>query len=177
MAELEQSDQQQEPRFIQAPEAEPRSRMPFIIGAAVVLVVGLAVVFLSRSKPQASAPQNPYVSKIAISDVKMSKSASFLGSEVTYIDATMANNGDRTVTGVQVEAVFRNVLNEVVGDEKLAARALIPNPLAGYPDLSDLSRTPIEPGKSRPVRIIFEHVSADWNQNYPELKIADVQVK
>lgn len=176
MAELKQSDSQ-EPLFSAASEPEPRKWKPFVIGLVLVIVAVGAIAFFSRPDRVPEAPQNPYVARLAISDVAMSKSASFLGAEVTYIDATIINSGDRLVTGVTLQVLFRNMLNEVVGDERLLARVIVPNPLAGYPDLVNMSQVPIEPGKSRNVRLTFEHISADWNQNTPELRILDVQLK
>lgn len=176
MVELPQPDQQ-EPIFVPSSDREPRDWKPFIIGLALVVVVVAALVFFSRPARNTGAPPNPYISKIAIGNVAMSKEASFLGSEVTYVDAAITNNGDRTVLGVTVQAVFRNSLSQVVGDEKTPARVLAPNPLAGYPDLVSMAKAPIEPGKSRNVRITFEHISTDWNQSTPELIVADVQLK
>lgn len=176
MAEQDQSNQQ-ESLFAAHAESEPRKWKPFVIGLVLVVVAVGAFVYFSRPTRTPETPQNPYVAKLAISNVAMSKSASFLGAEVTYIDATIANNGEQVVSGVTLEALFRNMLDEVVGNERLPARVLIPNPLAGYPDLVNMSQAPIDPGKSRTIRLAFEHISSDWNQNTPELRIVDAQVK
>jgi hypothetical protein len=46
-----------------------------------------------------------------------------------------------------------------------------------YPDAVDLNASPLVPGQSKPFRLTFEHITADWNQQYPELQVTDVVVK
>ena len=54
---------------------------------------------------------------------------------------------------------------------------LVENQMGGYPDLADLSRLPIGPGQTKTVRMTLEHISADWNQNYPEMQLTDLKLK
>ena len=76
-----------------------------------------------------------------------------------------------------MKLVFRNSLNEVVQNETLPLHVLIENQLAGYPDLVDLGRSPIGPGQTKTVRMTLEHISADWNQNYPEMQLTDLKLR
>ena len=46
-----------------------------------------------------------------------------------------------------------------------------------YPDTVDLAAVPLASGQTKPFRLIFEHVSEQWNQTYPELQITDVTAK
>ena len=46
-----------------------------------------------------------------------------------------------------------------------------------YPDTVDLSVSPLAPGQGKQFRLTFEHVSNDWNHEYPELQVTDVSVK
>ena len=76
-----------------------------------------------------------------------------------------------------MKLVFRNSLKEVVQTETLPLHVLIENQLAGYPDLVDLERSPIGSGQTKTVRMTLEHISADWNQNYPEMQLTDLKIK
>jgi len=40
-----------------------------------------------------------------------------------------------------------------------------------------LRSAPLGPGQSRTFRLTFESISAQWNRQYPEIKISDVSVK
>jgi hypothetical protein len=35
----------------------------------------------------------------------------------------------------------------------------------------------LAPAQAKPFRLTFEHVTADWNHEYPELKVMGVSVK
>jgi hypothetical protein len=46
-----------------------------------------------------------------------------------------------------------------------------------YPDAVDLSVSPLGPGQSKPFRLTFEGISAQWNHEYPGIRVTDVSVK
>jgi hypothetical protein len=46
-----------------------------------------------------------------------------------------------------------------------------------YPDVADLSASPLAPGQSKPFRLTFEGISNQWNHQVPELQITDVVTK
>ncbi len=73
--------------------------------------------------------------------------------------------------------VFKNTLGEIVQKETPPLHVLVPNSLAGYPDLLDLNRSPIGPGQSKVVRMTLEHISADWNQAAPEMQLVNLKLK
>jgi hypothetical protein len=52
-----------------------------------------------------------------------------------------------------------------------------PHTIWPYPYTIDLSASPIAPGQSKPIRLIFERISEQWNQGYPEMQVADVTTK
>ena len=158
-------------------QTQERNWTPFIMGlVAVVIVVGIIVV-LSRSKSANTSQVDPYVSRLQISNPKLSAAENYVGGTVTYLDATITNTGDKALTGADMKLVFRNSLNEVVQTETIPLHVLVENQMGGYPDLVDLSRLPIPPGQSRIVRLTLEHISADWNQTYPEMQLVGLKLK
>jgi hypothetical protein len=158
-------------------ETQERNWTPFIVGlVAVLLVVGIIVV-LTRSKGPSTAQVNPYAAQLKITDAKVSQAENYVGGTVTYLDATITNAGDKELVGADMNMVFKNTLDQIVQRETLPLHVLVPNPLAGYPDLLDLSRSPIGPGQSKNVRMTLEHISADWNQAAPEMQLVNLTLK
>ena len=158
------------------PEAQERNWTPMIVGLVAVLVVIGAIVLLTRQKPE-STQVNPYVSKLQISNPKVSAAENYMGGTVTYLDVDITNTGDKALTGGDMKMVFKNTLDQVVQTETLPLHILVQNQMGGYPDLVDLSRMPIAPGQTRTVRMTLEHISADWNQAAPEMQLANLRLK
>jgi hypothetical protein len=81
------------------------------------------------------------------------------------------------LVGADMKAVFKNTLDQVVQTETLPLHVLAENQMGGYPDLVDLGRSPIGPGQAKTVRMTLEHISADWNRNYPEIQLVNLKLK
>ena len=92
------------------PVAEERDSSRLIIGIAVAVVIGgaLAAAFLLREPPKAAKPASPYIASLKLSDFKMSAAENFVGHTVSYVDGTITNTGDKTVTHAVVEVVFQD---------------------------------------------------------------------
>jgi hypothetical protein len=163
-----------EPSPLGEPQRESNLR-PVLIGLGIVVVVVGAVVLLSRGSSKTSAVAHPYAANLKLSGLKMSQAQNFVGASVTYIDGTVTNTGDKTVTRAVVHVEFKNSLDQVAQVEDLPLRVLQTS--GPYPDAVDLSSTPLAPGQSTQFRLTFEHVTADWNQAYPQLQVTDVTVK
>ena len=148
---------------------------PILIGVALVVVVVGVIVLVSKQTPNRSSTPNPYATNVKVSDLKMSAAENFVGASVTYIDGTVTNAGEKAIIHAMVHVIFRNSLGEVAQAEDVALRVLQTG--GPYPDAVDLTMSPLAPGQSKPFRLTFEHVSADWNQVYPELQVTDVTVK
>jgi hypothetical protein len=163
--------------FSQRPAEPQRNWMPLIVGAALVaLVVGALVVLSGRPSQQGGdLPTDPYAANLAITDPHLSSAHNFVGSTVYYIEGRIANTGDKTVSGVRMEAIFRNSLGQVVQKEVQPIMLLHTRP--GYEDAIPVSAAPLAPNTQRDFRLSFEHISADWNQGYPELRIVKVNTK
>ena len=159
------------------PVAEERDSSRLIIVVAVVVVIGvmLGIAFLLREPPKAPKPVSPYLSSVKLSDFKMSAEANFVGATVSYIDGSVTNSGDKTVTHVIVEVTFKDDMGQVAQREEVPLRVVRSN--GAYNEPVDLSVAPLAPGKTEPFRLIFDSISAQWNHSYPDIRVTDVTVK
>jgi hypothetical protein len=154
-----------------------RNWSPIVIGLVVVLALVASFVAISRAPRRNEAQSNPYVSNLKLSDMKLSAAENYVGGTVTYLDVNITNTGDKALTGAQVHAVFKNSMGQVVQTETLPLHVLVENQMAGYPDLVDLSRSPIPSGQSKTVRMTLEHISDDWDRNAPEMELVNLKLK
>ncbi len=146
-----------------------------VIGLAAVIVVVGIIAFLSRGEPKTPKAPQPYVSKIKLSDLKMSAAENFVGASVTYLDGSITNTGDKTVMHAVIHVTFKDSMGQVAQTEDVPLHVLQTN--GPYPDAVDLSISPLGPGQSKQFRLTFESVSAQWNHEYPELQITDLATK
>ena len=156
---------------------EERSLAPWIVAGGVVAVVIGVLIFMSMRSGKASASSTPdaYAAQLALSGVEMSQSSNGVGSQITYVDGEVTNKGNRTVTGMTVRTTFSDSLNQP-GQEETMALNLI-RTREPYIDIEPVSADPIKPGESKPFRLIFDHVSQNWNQQSPQLRILQVQTR
>jgi hypothetical protein len=151
------------------------------IAAGVVVVAAVVViVVLERGKgggtvTPISANPDPYAASLPITALAMSESSNLAGGKVTYLDGHIANAGERTVTGVTIQILFRNVAKEVAQNETQPLKLIrVRDP---YVDLEPVSSAPLKPGDQRDFRLIFDAVSPDWDGAYPGIRIVRVDAK
>ena len=164
--------------LIQPPPVQAeRDHSRWIIVIALVAIAGIVIgaALLTREKPSTPTGPPPYAANLKFSDLKMSRAQNFIGATVTYIDGTLTNAGDKTVTRVIAHVTFKDHYDQVAQIEDVPVRTL--QPFGPYTDAVDLASSPLSPGQSKPFRLTFEHVSEQWGQSYPELQVADVTVK
>jgi len=155
--------------------------MPLAIAAGVIVVAAVVVIFMmERGKGPApvtpiAAPADPYAASLPVTDVKMSESSNLAGGKVTYIDGHMTNNGNKTVTGISMQVLFRNAANEVAQNETQSMKWI--RTRDPYVDLEPVSAAPLKPGEGRDFRLIFDAVTGGWNGVYPDLRIVRVDAK
>src|SRR3989441_13167512 len=150
------------------------NRIPILVGMVLVIVIVGIIALFSRGQSKGSAAPHPYAANLKISDLKMSAAENFVGATVTYLDGMVTNTGDKTVTHATVHVVFKDSLGQIAQTEDVPLHVLQTG--GPYPDAVDLSTSPLAPGQSKPFRLTFESISAQWNHEYPELQITDVTV-
>jgi hypothetical protein len=151
------------------------------IAAGVVVVVAVIVIFMmERGKGTSnvtpiSAQADSYAASLPLTEVKMSESSNLAGGKVTYIDGHITNSGNKTVSGISMQVLFRNAANEVAQNETQAVKWI--RTRDPYIDLEPVSAAPLKPGEGRDFRLIFDAVTEGWNGVYPEMRIVHVDAK
>jgi hypothetical protein len=149
--------------------SEEPSRIPatFLVGIVIVLLlIGGAVLWSRYSVPAARDDEKPlavgpeeraYLSQIHLLDPKMSRAANFLNQEVTYIFGTVENGGNRKVKQIEITLEFHDPFNQVVLRDR--QRLFLP------------TAPPMLPGQQRDFQVPYEHISAEWNNVYPTIRV------
>ncbi len=152
--------------------SEERSRLPmtFLVGIGIVLIlIGGAVLFSRFSTPAVPEEDKPlpvgpveqaYYSQIHLLNPKMARAANFLNQEVTYIFGTVENDGNRKVKQIEITLEFHDPFSQVVLRDK--QRLFLPD------------APPMTPGEQRDFQVPYEHISAQWNNVYPAIKVTGV---
>ena len=167
------------PQFLPSRETRERNWLPLAIAAAVVVFI-LAALTLALRKPaptvtSISAALDPYAARLPISRLVMSESSNYAGGKVTYVDGHIANLGYRTVTGISVQALFRDFARQVAQNDTQPLKFI--RMREPYIDVEPVSAAPLKPGDQRDFRLIFDGVSPDWDGAYPELRIVHVDCR
>jgi len=157
------------------PEESSSNWLPIAFGVVLVVVVVVIASLLLRTDSKIANAPPAYAANLKFSDMKMSAAENFVGATVTYLDGTVTNSGDKTVSHAVVSVSFKDSLGQVVQADDVPLRILQTS--GPYPEAVDLRVAPLAPAQSKPFRLIFEHVTADWNHEYPELRVTEVTAK
>lgn len=141
--------------------------MAFAAGALVVLLLFGGLLLLTRTMrlnaPPAAekfpfgAPEQAYAEHIHFTNIEMSRAANFLNQEFTYVTGRVSNDGARTLRGLAVTLEFHDPFNQVI--------------LRETQSLVDSKTRPLDGGQRRDFQITLEHVPAEWNQQYPTIRV------
>ena len=159
------------------PTAQPEeSRLrPILIGVVIVgVVVGLIAVAFRAEAPKKAEPP-AYAADLKFSDLKVSASQNFVGATVNYLDGSITNAGEKTVIHAVVQVRFKDDMGQTVQQEEVPVHVLHTG--GPYDEAVDLNISPLAPRQSKPFRLTFENISAQWNHAYPELRVTDVRVQ
>lgn len=159
------------------PVAEEPDSSRRIILIAVAVVIALAVIgaLLLRNSPKNSAGPPPYAANLKLSDLKMSAAENFVGATVNYVDGTLTNLGNKTLVHAIVDVTFKDDMGQLAQREEVPLQVLKTS--GPYPEAVDLTSSPLAPGQSTPFRLTFEGISAQWNHQYPDIRVADVTAR
>ncbi|MGA2354790.1 MAG: DUF2393 family protein [Terriglobales bacterium] len=159
------------------PTAEPQESglRPILIGIVIVgiVVAILALIFRSEGKKPPAPPA--YAGNLKFSDLKTSAAQNFVGATVNYLDGVITNTGDKTVIHAVVRITFKDDMGQTAQREELPIHVLRTG--GPYDEAVDFNQSPLAPGESKPFRLIFENISAQWNHAYPDLQINEVTVR
>jgi hypothetical protein len=156
-------------------EEPDSSRRIIAIAVVVVIVMALVAAFLLRGQPKGASGPPSYAANLKLSDFKMSAAENFVGATVSYVDGTITNSGNKTVTHVIVEVQFKDDMGQLAQREEIPLQVL--KTTGPYPEAVDFSVSPLGPGQSKAFRLTFESISAQWNHQYPDIRVIDVVVK
>jgi len=143
------------------------SRLTIAIAVGAVIVIAVVAALLLRSQPKGTSGAPPYAANLKLSDFKMSAAENFVGHTVSYVDGT--------VTHVVVQVTFKDDMGQMAQREEVPMQALKTD--GPYPEAVDFNTSSLAPGQSKPFRLTFEAISAQWNRQYPEIQVSDVAVK
>jgi hypothetical protein len=169
------------PQLVSPPERQERNWLPLGIAATVVVVVAVVAFFMlehgkkTASVTPISAAPDAYAASLPITGLVMSESGNLAGGKVTYLDGHIANTGNRTVTGITVQVLFRTFAHEVAQNETQPLKFI--RMRTPYVDVGPVSAAPLKPGDGQDFRLIFDGVNQDWDGAYPEIRVVHVETK
>jgi len=164
-----------QPNINPTTERQESSLRPILVGIVIVgIVVGiLALIFRAEQKKPVVPPA--YAANLKFSDMKTSAAQNFVGATVSYVDGIITNTGDKAVIHAVAQITFKDELGQTAQREELPIRVL--RTAGPYDEAVDLNLSPLAPGQSKPFRLTFENISAQWNHAYPELQITQVSTR
>jgi hypothetical protein len=153
-----------------------RRRFPaaFLAGAVVMAVLFGGFYLLTRvvgshgpataAKLPFGAAEQAYAERIHFSDLHMSRSTNMIKQEFTYVTGVMSNDGDRNIRAMEVTVEFHDAMNQVILRDSQFVIAPQGDP-------------PLNAGLSREFQVTLEHVPAEWNQEYPSIRVTSLNLQ
>jgi hypothetical protein len=92
----------------------------------------------------------------------MSLAANFLNQEVTFVFGTLENGGNRRIKQIEITLEFHDPFNQVVLRD--AQRLFLP------------TAVPLGAGQQRDFQVGYEHISAQWNNGYPSIRVTGLDL-
>jgi Protein of unknown function (DUF3426) len=141
--------------------------LAYVIGLVVILG-GAGFWYLDRAAnqpPPGPPPLTPearaYVHNLALSNVEMQAHTSYLNQQIVEITGNLGNTGDRKLALVEINCIFYDPYGKVILRQRVP---IVSRKMGG-----------LAPGETKPFRLPFDTIPADWNQATPQLVIAQIQ--
>jgi hypothetical protein len=169
------------PQLVRPPATTERNWLPVIAALVIVVAVAGGLIFFyehgrgGQTVTPISAAPDPYAANLTISQLAMSEASNLSGGKVTYLDGHITNQGNRTVTGITVQVLFRDAAHEVAQNETQALQLI--RTRDPYVDLEPLSAAPLKPGDAADFRLAFDTVPDQWDGAFPEIRLIHVESK
>ena len=146
--------------------SKPAVPITFVITLLVAAAVGGAVYYFyshppSQAPVEITAEAKAYTRNLALSEVEMKAAESYLKQSVVEIEGNIGNKGERQISLVEINCVFRDPYGQVVLRERVAIAGKKAGPLA--------------PGETKRFRLAFDNIPESWNRAMPDLVIAQIQ--
>ncbi len=136
----------------------------------VLFLAGLAFIFGShRNSAGSASPFDRYAANLVFSNLHVTQTNNFAGGQLTYVEGSISNRGDRTVTAITVRVLFSSDTGDPP-QEELVPLTLIRS-RQPFLETEPVSAAPLTPGATRAFRLTFDDVSPDWNRQNPEIKV------
>ncbi len=160
------------------PQPAPRSALPWVIAASVVVLVLAVLLVAGRHKPVPAntlLPLDPYAANVVFTDLTPSESTSLSGGKSTYVDGHVRNTGLRTLEAATVQVLFLNA--EAMPPQVETLPLTLIRTREPYVDTQPLSAAPLGPGEDREFRLIFENIRTNWNQQSPQIHVVAAKLR
>ena len=164
-----------QPNINPTTERQESSLRPILVGIVIVGIVVCILALIFRAEQKKPVVPPAYAANLKFSDMKTSAAQNFVGATVSYVDGIITNTGDQTVIHAVAQITFKDELGQMAQREELPIRVLRTG--GPYDEAVDLNFSPLAPGQSKPFRLTFENISAQWNHAYPDLQITQVSTR
>lgn len=136
----------------------------FILAAVLVLGGGIWAYLHFSAPPPAPAALTPeakaYVQNLKLGPIEMRAADSYVNQTLTEFEGSITNGGNRTIRSLEIYCIFYDVYNQVVRRERTA--------------VIRSSARPFQPGETRRYRLAFDDIPTAWNNQLPQLVIAQI---
>lgn len=146
---------------------EARKQFPLALlgGVAIVAIVAVIFIFVSKSshvaapaqaKPMAFGPEEQaYAPNIQYSDIQLAKSENFLNQQFMYINGTVANTGNRAISQLAMTVDFYDDIDNKHLTMHDKETVIGPND------------PPLPPHEQRKFSVTIDGYPQNWNQQMP----------
>jgi len=159
----------------ETPYREERRRLPaaFLAGAVIVILIFGGFLLLTHVMRSHDSPtvvklpfgpaEQAYAPHIQFLDIQLAHATNFLNQDFTYVAGTVLNDGTRKVRGLEVTVEFHDPFHQVILRDS--------NQLIGSKD------APLDAGQHRDFQIQMEHLPAQWDKQYPAIRVTGLNLE